>query len=173
MEEAVGRSNNRLWDLAFQLVAAREARRKIIIEQQGEVKKFDLKEIHFFPQPRQGMWLNSNSEGQIWYFHLPAGSVAFITAIGLGAIRKGDYYFYKGAQKVDTPSSTRVYGSIESPTEFPLGVNLSYDDLIFKGRNDDDQKGYFEVLCRGIYIKREFVDEFFALLGRTGIEVVA
>lgn len=167
---------NQLWDLAFQLITVRELKKQatvpIPIPSTGELKKFNLKEIHSFPEPRQGKWIEAGETDVVWNFNLPAGDIAFITAIGLGFIRKGEYYFYKGTQKVDSPSSTRVYGSIDNPTTFPIGLNVSYSDIIFKGRNDDDQKGYFEVLCRGFYIKKDLVDELFAMLGRTGIEVL-
>lgn len=138
----------------------------------AELKKFRLKDIFSIPNPRQGKWIEAGGFDEVFRFPLPKGKVLFITAIGLAPVRKGDYYFYKGSQLVDTPNSTRVYGTIENPTVFDIGMNVSYEDIIFKGKNDDDQKAYFEVLCRGFYIDKDLVDELFAMLGRTGVEVV-
>jgi len=163
-------NKNLLYQLAFNLIVAEESK-KVIMLGGLEKKEFSLDEIRQFPQPRQGKWLESGQQDVVWSFRLPTGHIAFITKIGLNPVRKGDYYFYKGARLVDAPNSTRVYGTIDKPSEFDIGLNVSYDDIIFKGKNDDDQKGYFEVLCQGYYIKLDLVDEFFALLGRGNIEV--
>ncbi len=160
------------WDLAFRIILADlmggGAQGQAMAPPQPS---FYLSDIVQFPSPYQKRWLEPNEEGLVWSYRLPANHTAFITAIGIRRVRKGDYYFYKGSRLVDEPNSTFAYGSIEEPTLFDIGLNTSQEDIEFWGLNGDTQGANFEVLCRGFSIPTDKVDEFFAMLGRSGVRV--
>jgi len=158
-------------ELAGQLIVLEEfLSRRSTPEQAGST--FSLSEIKHFDEPLQETWLDQDEEDNVFQVLIPDDSIAFITAIGLSPVRKGDYYFWKDGHK-EQSACTHTYGTIDSPTQFEIGLLSANSEIKFTGHNDDDQKGYFRVLCRGFWVKRDLVDEFFATLGRSGVKVTA